>query len=67
MVEAMPNYVISSTHTSSLVFWTAVPSLSSILLVLIKEFIKENTNSQTCAFWGVTLRERMSKNKKFRF
>ena len=50
----MPNYVISSTHASSFVLLDGGNPLSSSLLVLFKGFIKENTNSTTCAFWDVT-------------
>jgi len=54
MVEAMPNYIISSTHTSSLVLLdnNNVPIIEFISPNL--GFIKENTNSKTCTFWGVT-------------
>ena len=33
-------------------FWTVVTFLSSSLLVIIKGFVKENTNNESCS-WGV--------------
>jgi len=47
----MPNYVNSSKPCP---FWMAVTPLSSILFVLIQEFVKENANNEICLIWGVT-------------
>ena len=50
--EAIPDYVISSTHTSNLVLLGNITPLSSSLLVLIQGSIKENAHSGTCLIRG---------------
>ena len=52
VVEAMPNYIISSTHPSSLVVLDGDNARSLALLVIIKEIKLVIANSEVCLIKG---------------